>query len=372
MNTWVELDRDTMRSNIELIRSAMECNSDIILMMKADAYGHGMHLVAPAAWRAGIRRFAVAHIDEARLIHSLLPEAWILLIGILHPSDAPEASAHRIIPILADHTHAAALSAAMAGRKTPLECHMKVDTGMGRIGFPHASAISAFQEHSNLPGLKLTGLCTHLAESDGADDSFARAQMAIFCEIISICRKTARAPLLCHAANSGAISIDPACHLDAVRTGILFYGYGNKGDGPGRSNKIPTRPFLQWKTHVVQLKKVSAGTAISYDRTFHAAYDTQIATLDVGYSDGYPRLLSNRGTVLIRGRRCPVAGRVTMNLTMADAGPDSGVQVGDEAVLIGRQENESVWADELAGRASTIPYEILTNIRTTDKRFREQ
>jgi alanine racemase len=238
---------------------------------------------------------------------------------------------------------------------------------MGRIGFAWETAAAQLAGLVAGGKLEVRGLCTHFASADSRDRSFADEQFSRFERVLAACAEQGITDCFRHASNSGGLLQDAAWELDGVRPGILLYGYGPRLSTP-RTGTIVTRPFLQWKTRVVHVKRVPAGFRVSYDSTYVTEHETCIATLDVGYADGYPRLLSNRGVVLVGGRRVPVAGRVTMNLTTVDVGPEARVAAGDEAVLLGTQGGEAIWADELADRARTISYEILTNIRASARR----
>jgi alanine racemase len=372
-NTWIELDLDVLGGNLKSVRAALKPGAEIIFVVKSNAYGHGLVPVARHAWTCGVRHFAVAHIEEALSLRALLPEARILVVGALDPSDAPTAAEQGLIAVLVSARHAEALSRVAEGKKARLQCHAKIDTGMGRLGFPWEQAPDLLASVAQLPGLDLRGICSHFASSDGPDRTFAELQAERFGRVLDRCRTLGLTLPFKHIANSGALVRAPAWDLDGVRSGILLYGYGRHPERGGTcaadtDRGIATRPFLHWKTRVIQIKKVPAGFAVGYDSTFRTDRATHIATLNTGYADGYPRFLSNRGFVLAGGRRHPVVGRVSMNLTCIDLGPDTPVREGDEAVLLGAQGNEVLWADEIARWCDTIPYEILTGIQDADRR----
>jgi len=358
-NAWIELDLDTLARNILALRGALRPETDIVFVIKADAYGHGLVPVARRAWASGLRWFAVAHVGDALPLRNLLPEANILLTSATPPAEAAACAANRLAALVVDAEQADALSHAANTTGRPLSVHVKVDTGMGRLGLPWDQAAAQIRRIATLPGLTLQGVCTHFASSDNADRAFLDTQCARFRQVVASCERGGVPLPMRHASNSGGILNAPEMELTAVRPGILLYGYGPRA----AKRAVPAQPFLSWKTRVLQVKRVPAGFPVSYDSTWVADRATCLATLDVGYADGYSRRLSNRGMVLIGGRRCRVAGRITMNLTVVDAGPDSQVRPGDEAVLLGRQDDASIWADELAVLCETIPYEILTGIR---------
>ena len=238
--------------------------------------------------------------------------------------------------------------------------HLKVDTGMGRVGLPPREAGPAADYLARLPAIRLAGLMTHFADADTDDPAFTQEQMARFEAATQALREAGVAVPLRHAANSAALLFHPASRLDMVRPGILLYGCPPRG---GRRLDDPLlRPALRLRTAITQVKNVSAGGSVSYGRTFTASRDVRIATIPIGYADGLPRLLSNRGQALVRGRRASLVGRVCMDMTMVDVTALPEVRAGDEAVLIGRQGDEEITADEVAELAGTISYEILCRI----------
>ncbi|MDA0990336.1 MAG: alanine racemase [Verrucomicrobia bacterium] len=359
-HTWIELDLGALRDNIARLRAALRPDTEIIFVVKSDAYGHGMLPIAECAVSCGIRWLAVSHMDEARLLRQRLPEPSILVLGVIWPEDVSEALDLNIIPLVVSDKHGQALGREAAARGQRLPCHAKIDTGMGRIGLDWASAADAIQRLSQHPGLNIAGACTHFAFTNGSGKVFTDTQAERFTVVTEACQQRGVPLPFCHMSHSGLLP-RAQWHLDAVRTGIVLFGYGAKD----------MRPVLHWKTRVIQVKPVLAGFNVSYAGGYTTATATHIATLDVGYADGYPRLLSNKGHVLIRGQRHPVAGRVTMNMIMVDLGPETAVTEGDVATLIGTDGEAAVWADEIAKLCRTIPYEILTSIRTDEKRVRK-
>jgi alanine racemase len=400
-NTWVELDLGILGANLRSLRRALTPGTEIIFVVKSNAYGHGMLPVARHAWKCGVKWFAVAHIEEALALRKLLPRAEIVIAGAIDPKDTAKAIRHKLIPVIVDEKHATALAAAASRAGSKLRCHAKVDTGMGRLGFAWKEAGKVLPALARRKGLDICGICSHFASANPADRHFACLQFDRFRKVVAACEEAGMKNLFKHMSNSGGIVCDPAWHMDGVRPGILLYGYGGNvqcsmlnaqcssgrgttkfqrttGNGPfdlaqGRQLTTDnwqrtTSPFLSWKTRILQIKKVPAGFPVSYDSTHVTRKPTNIATIDVGYADGYHRALSNKGVVVAGGKRCPVVGRVTMNLVMIDLGPATKLRERDEVVLIGSQGRSSVWADELATLAGTIPYEILTSIRTDERK----
>ncbi len=359
-NTWIELDIGVFRDNLDRIRAALRPGAQLILVVKARAYGHGLPLVARTAWDGGVRWFVVSHLDEARELRQVLPAARILLLGAVTPEMIPLLNGRRITPVLIAPEQGRAIAEILVRSGQTMGCHVKVDTGMGRFGFDWATAAREILELRRIGGLAIEGLCTHFASAGLRGDDFAAEQARRFEGVVEACRAGGLAVPFRHIANSAAFGSRPEWDYEGVRCGILAYGYGGR---PG--HRAMTRPFLQWKTTVVQVRPVPAGFPVSYLSTHRTEAPTVLATLNVGYSDGFSRLLSNGGRVLLGGRRVPVVGRVTMNFTTVDAGPGASVRPGDEAVLLGRQGEEFIGADELARWCKTIPYEILTNIRSS-------
>jgi alanine racemase len=359
-NAWTELDCDILRRNLLEIKAAMGGTAEIIQVIKANAYGHGMAPVAATAVGCGVRWFLVSRLAEAVMLRGAQSGANILLLGAVRPSDLPDITRQRIIPVLFCEKQARELSAAASKEGGRLLCHVKIDTGMGRLGFPWEGAAERLDRLQSEGGLDIGGICMHFASADESGNGFVALQIERFHQVVEGCRARGMKPLFRHVANSAAYLAHPEVDFDGVRVGIASYGYGLQGKGA----RVQTRPCLQWKTRVLQVKQVPAGFPVSYNSTYVTPGPTWLATLDIGYSDGFPRLMSNRGYVLVGGCRVKVVGRVTMNFTVVDVGPQGGVNAGDEAVVIGTQGCESLGADELAGWCQTIPYEILTNIRS--------
>jgi len=371
-NTWIELDLGILRNNLRNLQSAIKSSTEIIFVVKSNAYGHGIVPVSQCAWECGVKWFAVTNINEALILREIMPDAGIIIVGVMDQSAVAQAIGNNIVPFIISEKHATDLASTAAALKAILRCHAKVDTGMGRLGFPWEEAPVILPKLARLPGLDICGFCTHFASANNQDRSFASTQAERFNTVIRLCEEKGLSVPFKHISNSGAVLCDRAWHMDGIRPGILLYGYG-KQYSEAKSQKsesgdcvgIQTKPFLQWKTRIIQVKRVPAGFPISYDSTYITPKETRIAVIDVGYADGYSRKLSNIGFVIAGGRRCHIVGRITMNLTMIDLGMDTKIEEGDEVVLIGSQGSASIWADEIAHWCGTIPYEILTSIRTT-------
>ncbi len=358
--TRAEVDLDCIAHNVRLARRAVGPRTAVLAVVKADGYGHGAGPVARAALSAGAARLGVATVEEGAALRQEGIAAPVLVLGWVPPWQVEAALDHHLILTLLSPDDARIVSDAAMRRGRRARVHLKVDTGMGRLGFPAADpqTLERILAVSRLPGLEAEGLYTHFADSDG-DREFTLEQLGRFLAVARRLEGTGVTFAVRHAANSGAIWHVPEAHLDLVRLGISLYGYHPGGSPlPG----LDLRPALSWKTAVSQVKTVPAGATVSYGRTYVTSGPETLATLPVGYADGYSRALSNRGEVLIGGRRARVAGRVCMDQTVVTVPPDVSVRPGDEAVLIGRQGADAITADDLARLLGTISYEVLCAI----------
>ena len=364
--TTASIDLVALRHNLLQVRR-LAGSRDVIAVVKADAYGHGAVAVSRALAAEGVTRFGVALVEEARTLRDAGIRGEVLVLGGFTGDQASEIVDLGVTATIFHPAHAVALSdaARRAGRVAPV--HAKIDTGMGRLGFPVDEAPDAIASLTRLPGLRLDGAMTHFADADLADPAFAREQMARFDRVMAALHARRIAVPLRHAANSaavmavsrdGVVGLEAALY-DAVRPGIMLYGCR---PGPAVGPAVDLRPVLSLTTCIGLLKRVPSGTPISYGRTFVTQRPSLIAVLPIGYADGYPRALSNVGAVLVRGRRAPVAGRVCMDLTMVDVTEVSGVAEGDEVVVIGVQGDASMSAEDVAAAAGTIAYELLCGI----------
>ena len=356
--TRATIDLARLRANLQAVDDHLRAvRSDsrpprICLAVKANAYGHGAVAAARAALQAGVSSFGVATVDEGVALREAGIEAPILLFSLPLPEEAPAIAAAALTPLCGDAALGRDLARAAAAAGRTVDVHLKIDTGMGRVGCRPRDAATVAEQLRGMAGLRLTGLCTHFARSSEADQQFSRAQLAAFHGAIAAI--PGRHGLLLHAANSGAIVGLPESHLDMVRLGVIAYGYYPGGD---LARTVDVQPVMELATRLAYLKRVPAGSGISYGHTHRTAADTVIATLPAGYADGYPRLLSNHADVLIRGRRYPVVGRICMDQCLVDLGPRPDAERYDRAVLFG-PDPAGPDAAELADRIGTIPYEI--------------
>jgi alanine racemase len=351
--TWVEIDLDAFIHNVDVIRSNLARNVKILLVVKADAYGHGAaHMVRTVEDR--VDYFGVATIEEAVELSALGLRRPLLIMTPILGEEVAAVVDQQLCVNVGTVEMARALSQHASRRATRVEIHVEVDTGMGRTGILPAELPDLLDEIHTLPGVRLGGLWTHFPDAD-RDPDFTRKQLNELLALVEGARKKGIEIPLVHSANSAAMTTLPESHLDMVRPGLLLYGCRTSAT----SGVWPVRPVATWKCRVVQVREMPSGATVSYDRTYKTHRATTMAVLPVGYGHGYPVRLSNRAEVLVRGVRAPVIGRVTMDMTMVDVtGVSPPPSPGDEVVLMG----EGITARALADWVGTIPYEIVTGI----------
>lgn len=340
--TWIEIDTAQFKKNIAAIRKQIG-KSLFCLPVKANAYGHGLIGIGKLAARFGIDYLGVSCLQEGirlRLAGVTIP---ILVFGAIHEDQVDDLIRYRL-----EFSISSKLKADVVAKKAHGTCrvHLEVETGMQRTGVRTDTAISLLQHLKTLACFEVVGVYSHLATSTVPNDPFALKQIASFQELV---RLPLFQNLTCHIANSGGVLHYPDSHLHMVRPGLMVYGY---------SSQLEVAPCFTLKSKVSYFKVVGPGLGISYDHTYITQKQTRVVTIPIGYGDGYRRALSNRGSVLIRGRRFPIAGNICMDQLMVDVG-DAEVFVGDEVVLIGKQGNEEIPLSEIADLCDTIPYEIL-------------
>jgi alanine racemase len=349
--TWADIDLGAIRHNAQVLKPD---GVELMAVVKANGYGHGDVEVARAAVGAGATWLGVALVEEGLKLRGAGLEAPILVLSEFPPGSEGVALAHRLTPTLYSETGLERLVSAARG---PVPVHVKVDTGMHRVGIWPPEDAPAFAVRVERAGFELEGLFTHLARSE-EDEVTTKDQLARFLEAVDAVRAAGPSPRLLHAANTGATIRHPESHLDVVRPGIGLYGIQ---PAPGVGGHLGLRPALRWRSEVAFVKRLGAGEATSYGHRYRLERDAWVATVPVGYADGYPRQLTSLGDVLIRGRRCRVAGTVTMDQLVVDCG-DVEAERGEEVVLIGSQGEETIGADELGRRFGTIGYEIVSRI----------
>jgi len=357
--TRVEIDLSALRFNLQQVRQRVGPACEILAVVKADAYGHGVAGVAPALAAAGADQFGVALVGEGLALRRLGLTQPIIVLGGVFPGEEAAVLDHDLQPALYDLDAARRLDAAArrAGRCIP--CHLKIDTGMGRLGFRPERLHEVLAVLKALPGVELRGVASHLAMADEPERPFTAEQLGRFRAVVEQVRTAGFAPCYLHIANSAAIYSRDLAGCNLVRPGISLYGGLS---GTFFEQTIPQRPVMSFLSQVAQLKEVPAGEGISYAHRFVTSRPSLLAAVPVGYADGYNRLLTNRGEVLIRGRRAPVAGTVCMDWILVDVTGIPGVTVGDQVTLLGRDGDDCITAFEWADKIGTITYEVFCNI----------
>lgn len=357
--TVAEINLSNLIHNLGEVRRLIPRGCRILAVVKANAYGHGMVEVSRALEEAGVDMFGVAQVEEGIRLRESGIQAGILVMGGLTGDYAQDIVRWCLTPVVYTETFAGALSKAARSAGSLLPVHIKVDTGMRRIGIAPEKGLEFVEQIKKLEGLRIEGIMTHFAEADLGNREFVREQIEGF---NVLCRNLERGGIaipLRHTANSAAVIDMEESHMEMVRPGIMLYGYL---PSPIFSSRVDLRPVMTLKTRIVHLKSVPPKTGISYGRTFITGRETLVATLPVGYADGFSRALSNVGQVIMRGKRAPVIGRVCMDMTMVDVTDVPGVQPGDEAILIGGEGDNRITAEDIAAWTGTIPYEVLCGI----------
>ena len=356
---WAEIDLGGVAANVGALLARV-APAALWAVVKADGYGHGAVPVARAALGAGASGLAVALVEEGVILREAGIHSPVLLLSEPPAPAMDEVVARRLSPTVYTPGGVEALAKAAAGEDVPVDVHVKVDTGMHRVGVPAEKAVAVGLAVEQAPGLRLAGLWTHFAVADDPDDGFTDLQRARFEEARQRFATAGLRPPLLHAANSAGAVAHPAARYDMVRCGISVYGYPG---GPKVEGMVDLTPVMSVKARVAQVKTLAPGERVSYGLRYRVERSTVIVTVPLGYADGVPRRLAAvGGQVLVGGRRCPIAGTVTMDQIMVDCGPGADVVPGDEVVLLGEQGGERITADEWAGLLDTISYEILCGV----------
>jgi len=353
---WADVSLHAVAANVETLRATC-APAEVCAVVKAGGYGHGAVPVARAAIDAGATWLAVAQVPEATALRAAGVGAPILLLSEPRPSELDQALAAEVAVTVYTHDLIDRLGAAARAGRRPVPVHLKVDTGMRRVGAAAADVVPMAEAISEDRGLSLDALWTHCAVADDPDGAFTRGQLERFEASLAAVEAAGIEVPMRHAANSAAAINHPASRYDLVRCGIAIYGVP---PSPGLADRIALEPAVRLATEVSFVKPVAAGDGISYGLCHHVTRDTLVATLPIGYADGVFRALGTGGQdVLVGGRRHPMVGVVTMDQVMVDVGPDSVVRAGDEAVLLGAQGRERISPDEWAARLGTIAYEVV-------------
>jgi alanine racemase len=357
--TRVEIDLAALRHNFQEIQRTVGAGCDVLTVVKANAYGHGVSHVAPVLVDAGANLFGVALVEEGVELRWLGIKQPIVILGSVFPGQEAEVLQHQLTPVLYDLTCAQQLDRAAREAGRTIDYHLKVDTGMGRLGFRVELLDKVLPVLKSLKSLEMTGLMSHLAVADEPERPLTGLQYKAFAGVVDKVESFGFSPRYRHIANSAGIYSHELTGCNLVRPGISLYG-GLTG-GPF-ANQFTQQQVMRFVSQVAQLKDIPSGEGISYGHRFVTSSDSRIAAIPVGYADGYNRLLTNCGEVLIHGKRAPVAGTVCMDWILVDVTDLPDVQVGDQVTLLGRDGDEIITAEEWAEKVGSITYEVFCNI----------
>ncbi|MDX2043297.1 MAG: alanine racemase [Acidobacteriota bacterium] len=359
--TWAEISLSALIENYRTLKRQLTGNAQLMAIVKANAYGHGAVECARALAEFGADWFGVALVEEGIELRQAGIKRPVFCLGGFWRTQGELILAHDLTPALFRMDLAEELNARATEAGRIVNFHLKVDTGMGRLGVPFSNLIEFARALKQFEHLKLDGVMTHFADADGIETDYTESQIRRFEESVVMLRELGFQPTWRHAANSAGLHAFPQAHGNLARAGAAMYGLTRDVLSPRLTPPL-LRPVMALKSRIVMLKTVHAGTALGYGCSFITERESKIATLPVGYADGFRRALSNKGRVLIRGQFAPVVGRVSMDLTMIDVTDVPGVELGDEATLLGKQDNLKIVAEDLAEQIGTISYEIVTGI----------
>jgi len=360
---WAEVDLKAIAHNIRELRRITNPKARFMAIVKANAYGHGIIEVARQSLENGAEALGVANIEEGIQLRKAGINAPVLIFGYTSPVHAKKLIEFDLTQTVYSYETSRALSEALSAYGKKIKVHIKVDTGMGRLGLLRGikdNSVSEVESISRLPMLELEGIYTHFATADKSDRSYAGKQFEIFMDFLNQLRIAGLEIPVTHAANSAAIINMPETHLDMVRAGISIYGLYTSEEVDRSIIKL--KPAMALKTKIIHLKEVPAGFKISYGTTYETEKPTTIATVSIGYADGLNRLLSSKGRMLVCGHSAQIVGRICMDLTMLDVGNIPEIAIGEEVVVFGRQGNASISVDEIASTINTINYEVVSTI----------
>ena len=368
--TWVEIDRAAISHNVKQFRDVIKSEVKLLVAVKSNAYGHGLVEVSKIAQETGIDWLGVDSIDEALTLRQAGIKAPVLIIGYVLKVRLPEAVENGFRLTVYNQETIEELGKITSSNNSKVSVHIKIETGTSRQGIMPENAPKFVELIKKYPNINIEGISTHFANiEDTTDYSYAKKQLDIFQKIVKELQKSGLNVSMRHTANSAAAILFPETHFEMVRVGISLYGFWPSPETRqtvqeknGRLKDFSLKTALTWKTRVAQIKSIKAGTSVGYGCTERVKRDSKIAVLPIGYWDGYDRKLSRAGEVLINDQKCKVLGRVFMNMVVVDVTDCGKVKVEDEVVLLGRQGEEEITADELAEKIETINYEIVTRI----------
>lgn len=359
---WAEIDLGAIGHNLAEIRRSLEPKTKIMAIVKANGYGHGSIQVARAVLAKGAERLGIAILQEGIELRKAGFGVPILILGHTPVEMAKEIVRYNLIQTVFDFDTAEAISWAAVQARKSAKIHLKVDTGMGRLGFPlhDKKNLDTILKIAQLPNLEIEGIYSHFAVSDIVDKEFSFLQLEKFLDSVEKLKKKGLEIPIKHISNSGGILDLPQAHLNMVRAGISIYGLYPSEEV--NKAKVKLKPAMSLKARIAQIKKVPKGVSISYGRTYETSTEETIATLPIGYADGYTRLLSNKAQVLVRGKKAPIVGRICMDQCMINISGIPNVEVGEEVVLFGSQGQEHISVEDLANLIGTINYEVVCMI----------
>lgn len=370
--TWAEIDLDALAANLHAVQSQVRQGVSVMAVVKANAYGHDAVLCARRLASAGAEWFGVALPEEAHQLREAGISQPILCLGGFWAGQENGLLQADITPVIYRRDMAEVLNRAAQARGVRAAFHLKIDTGMGRLGVPHDAVGEFLDALQTLSHLHLDGVMTHFASADEpTQNDFTALQTARYAAILELVSQRGYAPRWCDLANSAGIYAHPTTHGNLVRAGGVLYGLW-RDILPKLPEKPKLKPVLSLQTQITLLKRVPAGTPLGYGRTFFTERESLIATLPIGYNDGYPRALSNHGRVIVRGQFAPVVGRVSMDLTIIDVTAVRGVQLHDTATLIGADGAATITAEDIAAQVGTLSYEITCGLSARVPRIPRQ
>ncbi len=362
LTTWVAISRSALRHNVRVFRRLLSVQTQLMAVVKSNAYGHGLIETSRIVRAAGVRWLGVVSLDEALALRQARVGGRILVLSFFHPDRLAEAIRQniRLTVYSAAAAHDIDRVAARLGKKATL--HVKIDTGTTRLGIMPHRAVADIKKIAALRHCRLEGIFTHFADAENPNQRMTNKQQNVFESILAMLKDVGIHIPVAHLACSAAAILNPRTHADLARIGISLYGLWSVENGQALRRRLNLKPVLSWHTRIIQVKTVPTGARIGYGQTYRVKQTARIAVLPVGYWDGYDRRLSNKASVIIHGHRCPVRGRICMNLMMVDVSRLPRVRTGDSATLIGYTGRASVTADELADIMGTINYEVVTRI----------
>lgn len=361
---WLELRQDALKHNLSVVKKTIVPGTDVLAVVKANGYGHGL-LPISQCLKDQVAYFGVSTVDEALTLRRNGISTPILLLGIPFQDAIETALEYDVSLAVSSVDQASEISHVAEGLAKRAVIHIKVDTGMGRLGIPAREAKQAIEKIAALEGLELEGVFTHFPQGDAEGDAFTQNQIRAFREVIEEAARTGVHFMYRHAANTVGIVNYREAHFNVVRPGILLYGVRPSASF---NRNLDLRPVLNWKAKLILLKRLQKGESIGYGRTFVSDRETVIGILPVGYSHGYPFALSGKGEVLCKGTRYPVVGRISMDFLAVNFGRGFEGKPGDTVTLLGREGDEEITVERLSGLAGTIPYEIITRLNGSIRR----